>query len=105
MCILVNFECIYNKRATPEKWKGKIIRINRYGSHYEIQIDSRSGIMVVYGRTSHGGFACMPDFRVGCHLVNLKDRFWNDEQLTEILGYVDGITVSTALYTISDIIT
>ena len=60
-------------------------------------IESRSGIMVVAGKTTRGLFACMPDFEVGCHLVNLEDTFWNTEKLTEILGKVDGITVSSAL--------
>jgi hypothetical protein len=58
--------------------------------------------MVMYGETSRGGFACMPDFNVGCHLVNLKDRFWNSEKLVNILGYVDGITVETALYNLAN---
>ena len=40
----------------------------------------------------------MPDFGVGCHLVDLKDIFWNTEKLTAVLGEVDGITVASALY-------
>ena len=69
-----------------------------------MRIDSRSGILVIFGRTTQGGFACMPDFGAGCHLVNLKDRFWNTEKLTEVLGKVDGITVAEALFAISDAI-
>ena len=44
----------------------------------------------------------MPDFGAGCHLVDLKDSFWNNEQLTEVLGKVDGITVSSALCALAD---
>jgi len=44
----------------------------------------------------------MPDFGAGCHLADLKDRFWNTEQLTKVLGKVDGVTVSTALCALAD---
>lgn len=68
-----------------------------YGTHYEFFIQSRSSIMVIFGITSRGYFACMPDFNVGCHLVNLNDMFWNSERLSMVLGTVDGITVASAL--------
>jgi len=44
----------------------------------------------------------MPDFGAGCHLVDLKDRFWNTEKLSDVLGEVDGITVAEALYALAD---
>lgn len=92
------FECIMEK----EKWEGKINRFVNYGNHYEIFIESRSSILILFGKTSSGnGFACMPDFQVGCHLINLKDKFWNTEKLIAVLGRVDGITASTALYHLS----
>jgi hypothetical protein len=68
-----------------------------YGTYYEFMIQSRSSIMVIFGKTSRGYFACMPDFNVGCHLVNLNDTFWNTERLTAIIGTVDGVTVAHAL--------
>lgn len=58
--------------------------------------------MVLFGETSRGGFACMPDFGAGCHLTDLKDKFWNTEKLTQVLGKVDGITVATALCALAD---
>jgi hypothetical protein len=75
-----------------------------YGTHYEFLIQSRSSIMVVFGKTSKGYFALMPDFNVGCHLVNLNDVFWNTERLTKVLGTADGITVATALISLSDVL-
>lgn len=36
--------------------------------------------------------------------MNLKDKFWNTEKLTEILGKVAGITVAEALFAVSDTI-
>ncbi len=87
------FECNQGKKS----WKATITRFENYGTHYEFMIRSRSSIVVIFGKTSRGFFACMPDFNVGCHLVCLNDVFWNTERLCEILGKVDGITVATAL--------
>ena len=99
--MLIDFKCVRIIKGKKECWSGSITTFTKYKSHYEIRIESRSGIMVVFGKTSRGNFACMPDFGVGCHLVDLKNRFWNTEKLTEILGEVDGITVSEALYTLA----
>ena len=95
------FECRRIINGKKECWSGSITTFTKYKSHYEIRIESRSGIMVVFGETSRGKFACMPDFGTGCHLVDLNNRFWNTEKLTEVLGEVDGITVSEALYVLS----
>jgi hypothetical protein len=95
------FECINKTSKRKEQWTGQITDFKKHGSHYEIRIESRSSITVLFGKTSRGGFACMPDFSVGCHLVNLRDNFWNMEKLVGILGKVDGITVASALYSLS----
>lgn len=96
------FECINKTNHRNERWKGKITKFKNHGTHYEIRIESRSGILVIFGKTTQGGFACMPDFGAGCHLVSLKDKFWNTEKLSGVLGKVDGITVAEALYVIAD---
>lgn len=96
------FECIHKKKTGNERWIGNITVFKSYGTHYEIKIESRSGILVLVGKTTYGGFACMPDFGAGCHLVNLKDKFWNTEKLVSVLGKVDGITVASALYALAD---
>jgi len=100
--MLISFDCKMKTDDKTELWKGVIPGVLNHGSHFEIRIESRSGIMVVFGKTSRGGFACMPDFGAGCHLVDLKDTFWNTEQLTAVLGEVDGITVAQALYALAD---
>jgi hypothetical protein len=100
--MLISFECKRKTGNRIERWKGIIPRFIKYGSHFEIRIESRSGIMVVFGKTSQGGFACMPDHDTGCHLGDFKDRFWNTERLTAVLGEVDGITVAEALYALAD---
>ncbi len=93
------FKCSNDKQ---EKWSGSITYLKNYGHYYEIVIESRSRILVLFGKTSQGGFACIPDFGVGCHLVDLQDRFWNTEQLIRALGVVDGITVSAAFNALKD---
>jgi hypothetical protein len=87
------FICKHKKKY----WSGQISNFKDYGTHYEFMIQSRSSIMVIFGKTSRGYFACMPDFNVGCHLVNFNDIFWNKERLTKVLGIVDGVTVAYAL--------
>lgn len=87
------FECKQGKKS----WKSTITRFENYGTHYEFMIQGRSSIMVIFGKTSRGFFACMPDFNVGCHLVCLNDVFWNAERLSVVLDKADGITVASAL--------
>ena len=87
------FICKHKKKS----WAGSISIFKNHGTHYEFLIQSRSSIMVVFGKTSRGYFACMPDFDVGCHLAGLNDVFWNTESLTKVLGVVDGVTVASAL--------
>jgi len=100
--MFVSFECQMKTDGGIERWKGNIPGFVNYGSHFEVRIESRSGIMVLFGKTSQGGFACMPDYDTGCHLSNLKDKYWNTERLTTVLGEVDGITVAQALYVLAD---
>lgn len=85
-----------------ENWEGIVQYIKNYGSHYEIKIQSRSSLLVLIGRTTFGYFACIPDWQAGCHLASFKDLFWNTEQLSQVIGDIDGITVAQALYTISN---
>jgi hypothetical protein len=94
----MNFKCTLNN----EFWYGNITSLKDYGKHFEIFIQSRSSIMVIVGKTSRGLFACMPDYETGCHLVNLSDKYWNTERLSEVLGKIDGITVANALFSITE---
>lgn len=89
----MNFICKHQQKS----WPAYIASLKNHGTHYEFVIQSRSRIMVVFGKTSQGHFACMPDFDAGCHLADLNDIFWNTEKLTAALGMVDGVTVATAL--------
>ena len=99
---MLTFNCTKNVNGIIEKWDGCINKFINYGSHYEIKIESRSSIMVLFGKSSSIAFCSIPDFGAGCHLVDLKDKFWNTEKLVDVLGKVDGITVAQALYSLSD---
>lgn len=96
----MDFICCHN----GEQWNAKTGNITNRKNYYEFWITSRSSIMTVIGSTSRGNFICLPDFNIGCHLVNLKDNFWNEEKLISLLGKADGITVATAIYKLSDIL-
>lgn len=98
------FKCKMPLEDGMETWEGNITSINKYGSHYEMRIESRSGISVIFGKTAYGNFACIPDFNAGCHLSNLKDRFWNAERLCEVMGKIDGFTVAYALSAVADML-
>lgn len=96
---MIKFKCELTKRNSHKKeyWNGHIYSWKDFGSHYELEINSRSRIHVLLGRTSYGNFACMPDFDAGCHLAELDDVFYNTEKLCRVLGKVDGITVANAI--------
>ncbi|MBK5201615.1 MAG: hypothetical protein JJE21_08840 [Spirochaetaceae bacterium] len=96
------FECVNQTKKKKETWTGRITSMINYGSHFEIKIESRSGILVLLGKTTLGNFACMPDFGAGCHLAKLKDKFYSTEKLSNVLGKIDGITVACALAAIAD---
>jgi hypothetical protein len=101
----ITFNCIAGAGTKlEESWLGSISYLNHFGSHYEMLIHSRSLIYVLFGKSKHGYFACIPDWQAGCHLVDFKDLFWNTEPLSQVLGEIDGITVAKALYSISDLV-
>ena len=100
---MITFDCtlLTDKK---QKWVSRITYLKEYKNHVEIRIESRSSLLVIFGITSLGLFACVPDFDVGCHLSYLNDKFYNTEKLISVLGEVDGITVANALYATSDVI-
>ena len=99
------FKCIHSMKDRNMTWTGRIESLKCHGDYYEMVIESSSRIHVLFGKTELGGFACMPDFRAGCHLGNLSDYAWNSEKLTGVLGKIDGITVASALKVLADNVT
>jgi len=94
----MTFYCFYRK----DRWPGKISLFKNYGSHFELRIQSLSSITVLFGRSSLGYFACMPDFRTSCHLIHPENETYNIEKLISVLNTIDGITVGRALYVMAD---
>lgn len=95
------FQCNSTGAKRKETWQGVVSYLRNYGSHYEMQIQSRSSILVIFGKTTRGYFACIPDWKAGCDLADFKDLFWNTEMLSHTIGMIDGITVANALYFLS----
>ncbi len=95
----MNKKFLCNSRDS--KWSGNITKLINYGTHYEMRIESRSGITVLFGKTSMGNFACMPDFGAGCHLAELNNEFYSKGKLTNVINHVDAITIAKALNTLT----
>ncbi len=102
--MVITFKCRLDTEDGTEFWTGTITEFINHGSHYQLRIESRSGISVILGVSDNGNFACIPDWGAGCYLSALNDTFWNTEKLTKLLGLIDGITVASALASISDYI-
>ncbi|NLN50034.1 MAG: hypothetical protein GX149_00195 [Acholeplasmataceae bacterium] len=96
---MIKFKCELAKKNSRknECWNGQISNWQDYGNYYELEIHSRSRILVILGQSSYGNFACMPDFGAGCHLSELDNIFYNTKKLCRVLGKVDGITVANAI--------
>jgi hypothetical protein len=96
---MIKFKCELTKKNSRKKeyWNGRISNWLDYGNYYELDIRSRSRILVILGQSSYGNFACMPDRGVGCHLSDFDNIFYNAEKLCRVLGKVDGITVANAI--------
>ena len=90
----MTFNCYYQKK----KWPGRITWFKDYGSYIEIRIESLSSITVIFGKSSPGYFACMPDFEAGCHLIDPENETYNREKLISVMNPIDGATAARALY-------
>lgn len=90
----IEFKCSLGNKS----WTGKITKVIEHGSHAELQIQSRSAITAIIGKTQVGNFCCIPDWQAGCHLADLSDSFWNYESLNNAMkNKVDAMTIAKAL--------
>jgi hypothetical protein len=103
---MTKFYCSHQwRKDNREEWEGTVTKIQAFGSHYEIFIESRSSIRVLLGGTALGFFACIPDRQAGCWLSVPEDLCYNSEKLSSaIKNTVDGITVAYAYKSLSGII-
>lgn len=93
----VSFHCREKIGRRYEEWDGYVKQIHNHGSHYEIQIESRSGFTFIVGKYVNGTFISIPVLGVGCDLSSYSDYFWNREHLARIMNSVDAATVAEAL--------
>lgn len=98
----ISFHCREKIGTHYEEWDGYIKQILNHGSHYEIQIESRSGLIFVIGKYINGAFISIPAFGIGCDLGSYSDYFWNHEKLKRLMNPVDAATVAEALRTLKN---
>jgi len=100
----MEFVCVDRKRS--ESWPGFIRYLKNHGSHWELQIQSRSSLHVMLGKCINGMFASIPDYNAGCYLSTPNDLFYNTERLSRAMkNKVDGLTVATAIKAIREQLT
>lgn len=97
----VTFHCCEKVGRKYDEWDGYVKHVHNYGSHYEIQVESRSGFIFIVGKYVNGAFITIPAFSVGCDLSSYSDYFWNREHLSRLMSPVDAATVAEALRTLS----
>jgi len=95
------FHCREKIGRKYEEWDGYVKCICNHGSHYEIQIQSRSGFSFIVGKSINGAFISIPAYKVGSDLSGYSNYFWNNEQLTRVMNAVDAATVAEALRALS----
>jgi hypothetical protein len=99
-----HFDCVYQyDNGKVENWSGDITNLINYGSHYEMRIESLSGITILFGKTSMGTFACIPDFNAGCHLAELNNEFYSAKKIAGVINPIDAITIAKALNTLTPV--
>lgn len=72
-----------------------------YRDHFELYIEN-AGIHLLIGKTTRGNFACLPDLKIGCHLVPIVNKYWNYEMLLKTLGTENGLAVYSAITKLSE---
>ena len=87
------FMCSHRNKS----WEASISVFRRYDTYYEFMIQHNLSILVVFGRTSKGYVACLPDFNASCYLFTLNDLSFNSERLINLLGVANGVTIASAL--------
>lgn len=96
-----HFLCEFKHQKNKRKWPATITDFIDYGSHYEMRIESLSGITALFGKTSLGTFVCLPDFRVGCHLAKLNNENYTIDKLSGVINLTDATTIAAAFCNLS----
>jgi hypothetical protein len=95
---MIAFEC----QRGNDKWRSQIMELIDHGSHYEMIVEGRTRIHIIFGEALAGNFLCILNYRVSFSIAKLADTFWNTERISAEIGDVDAITVAQALYIIAD---
>ena len=94
---MIEYGCVQIVGKKTYRWTGAI-KLKRDSQPYEIEVSARGSYFhILFGRHAYGNFLCIPNWDVGCELVDYSDTFWNTERLTKQLKKVDAISVAQAL--------
>lgn len=78
-------------------WTARL-RLLKRTNPYEMEVQAQgSGLHIIFGYHSYGGFLCIPHWGTSCELADFQDSFWNLEQLMGILSATDACSVADAL--------
>lgn len=96
--ITISFICKHNNKT----WNGSVTQLINHGSHYEIQLESRSDIRFMIGKYINGGFISVPAYNAGSDLADYSDYFWNYEHLCHSINTVDAVTIAECIRTLCE---
>lgn len=99
------FECRqrYNNDQI-ETWSGKIRCVRSTNELVEFMVSGKgSEYYAILGKCKFGNYLCLPSIGTGCYISEFQDRFWNLENLSYYINYVDAVTITTGIYHIEKI--
>ncbi|MEQ8156519.1 MAG: DUF6618 family protein [Clostridiaceae bacterium] len=94
---MIEYGCVQTAGRKTSRWTGSL-KLKRNIHPYEMEVSARGSYFhIIFGRHAYGNFLCIPNWDVGCELVDYSDTFWNTECLSKQLKKVDAISVAQAL--------
>lgn len=93
------FSCTCNYLSGHSRhWKGTWSETGASRDFCELHISARGSLFtVIFGSSSSGNWACIPELGIGAPLSCLSDVFWNFEKLSRLASRPDAATIAYAL--------
>ncbi len=89
------------RKSENKQWYATLDVLKTTETGYELEITGRgASFYAIVGTYEYGNYICIPAWQVGCELADLKDTFWNREQLQRQVSVIDAITIATAIASI-----
>ena len=99
------FKCSQRyKNGYIDTWSGKIRYMRSTDETIEFMVSGKgSEYYAILGKCKFGNYLCLPSIGTGCYIAEFQDRFWNLENLSYYINYVDAVTIVTGIYHIEKI--